>query len=130
MTRARHAVHAGLAGLLLLPSPLQAHSGPPFPVATQQIAGPYRLSLWTDPDATDDRTPGGQFWVVIEPRADGTIPASTRARVAIRPIDRDEPFVEVAAERVLEGAAPQHLIAAGRHLLGPEDRRLGIDVEA
>jgi hypothetical protein len=101
MTRGRTVVGAGLAAALLVtPSPLAAHSGPPYPVATQQVAGPYRLSLWTDPDATDDRTPGGQFWVVIEPGRDGTIPAGTRARVAIRPIDRDEPFVEVAAEPV------------------------------
>ena len=95
-----------LASMLLLvlvfvpQVPVGAHSGPPYPVVTRQAAGPYRLSLWTDPDATDDRTAGGQFWVVIEPGRDGTIPAGTRARVAIRAIDRDEPFVEIVAEPV------------------------------
>ena len=82
------------------PAAVAAHSGPPYAVVTQQIAGPYRVSLWTDPDATDDRTPGGQFWVVVEPGRDGTVPPPTRARVAIRPIDREAPFVEVGAEPV------------------------------
>ncbi|HET9272608.1 MAG TPA: hypothetical protein VFO31_30730 [Vicinamibacterales bacterium] len=79
--------------------PAAAHSGPPYAVVTHQIAGPYRLSLWTDPDATDDRTPGGQFWVVIEPGRDGAVPPATRARVAIRPLDgrADAPFVEATA---------------------------------
>ena len=88
--------------LAAAPGEVSAHSGPPYAVVTQQAAGPYRLSLWTDPDSTDDRTPGGQFWVVIEPGRDGAVPPSTRARVAIRPLDRaaDAPFVEATAEPV------------------------------
>jgi len=82
------------------PAAVAAHSGPPYAVVTRQAAGPYRLSLWTDPDATDDRAPGGQFWVVIEPGRDGAVPPATRARVAIRPLDREKPFVEVTAEPV------------------------------
>ena len=84
------------------PAAVAAHSGPPYAVVTQQAAGPYRLSLWTDPDSTDDGTPGGQFWVVIEPGRDGAVPPATRARVAIRPLDRDHdaPFVEVTTEPV------------------------------
>jgi hypothetical protein len=91
-----------LALALAAAGPAAAHSGPPYAIVTHQIAGPYRLSLWTDPDATDDRTPGGQFWVVVEPGRDGAVPPETRARVAIRPLDRDAdaPFVEVAAQPV------------------------------
>jgi hypothetical protein len=101
MTRrpARAWVLAG-AMALVVPVPSAAHSGPPYPVVSQQTAGPYRLSVWTDPDATDDGTVGGQFWVVIEPGRDGAIPPATRVRVAIRPLDRDEPFVEVPAAPV------------------------------
>jgi hypothetical protein len=67
---------------------LFAHSGPPFPIVSDQSAGPYKMSVWTDPDATDDGTPGGQFWVTIE-LADGSEPPpDTRARVTIRPLDR------------------------------------------
>ena len=86
--------------LVAVPAAVAAHSGPPYAVVTQAIAGPYRLSLWTDPAATDDRTPGGQFWVVIEPRDNGTVPPATRARVAVRPLDREAPFVEMAAAPV------------------------------
>ena len=99
----RRTARAWTAALMVVvPATVAAHSGPPYAVVTQAIAGPYRLSLWTDPDATDDRTPGGQFWVVIEPRGDGAVPPATRARVAIRPLDRtvDAPYVEAAAEPV------------------------------
>src|SRR4051812_31418996 len=34
---------------------LHAHSGPPFPIVTDQQAGAYRVTVWTDPDATDDQ---------------------------------------------------------------------------
>jgi hypothetical protein len=85
---------------LAAPVPSAAHSGPPYPVISQQAAGAYRVSVWTDPDATDDRSAGGQFWVVIEPGRDATIPAGTRARVAIRALDRDEPYVEASAAPV------------------------------
>ncbi|HXW04301.1 MAG TPA: hypothetical protein VD833_03645 [Vicinamibacterales bacterium] len=65
---------------------LQAHDGPPFPILSNLVAGPYQISVWTDPDTTDDGTPGGQFWVRVH-RADGVdVPHGTRATVAIRPM--------------------------------------------
>jgi hypothetical protein len=65
---------------------LHAHSGPPFPIVTDAIRGPYVISIWTDPDATDNRTPGGQFWIVLAPSAKGTaLPGDTRAIVSVRP---------------------------------------------
>lgn len=65
---------------------LRAHSGPPFPIVTDAIRGPYMISIWTDPDATDNGVPGGQFWIVIAPSTRGaTLPAETRATVAVRP---------------------------------------------
>lgn len=68
---------------------VEAHNGPPFPVVSDRLAGPYRISIWTDPDATDDGSLGGQFWVVIETaRRAGTLPPETRADVSITPIDR------------------------------------------
>src|SRR6185436_15623277 len=30
---------------------VQAHSGPPFPIVTDQSAGAYKVTVWTDPDA-------------------------------------------------------------------------------
>ena len=70
---------------------MHAHSGPPFPILSDQIAGAYRISIWADPDATDDGSAAGQFWVMLQPaRADAgpAIPAGTRVEVAIRPLDR------------------------------------------
>jgi hypothetical protein len=78
-----------------------AHAGPPFPILSDRIAGPYLVSVWTDPDTTDDGTPGGQFWVMLQ-RAGGDdpLPPDTRARVAIGPLDRPGPEHAVSAEPV------------------------------
>ena len=63
-----------------------AHSGPPFPIVTDVVRAPYTISIWTDPDATDNGTPGGQFWIVIASSTKGaTLPAETRATVSVRP---------------------------------------------
>jgi hypothetical protein len=62
------------------PGHLQAHSGPPFPIVTDQRAGAYRVTLWSDPDATDDQTAAGRFWVTLAPAAPSVV-------LAIRPLD-------------------------------------------
>jgi hypothetical protein len=68
---------------------LHAHDGPPFPIVSEQTAGAYVVSVWTDPDTTDDGTAGGQFWVLLRPVAPATtLPVQTRARVTIAPVDR------------------------------------------
>ena len=68
-----------------------AHSGPPFPILSDQVAGPYKVSIWADPDATDDGSAAGQFWVMLQPAAPGAAPAippGTRVEVTIAPRDR------------------------------------------
>ena len=85
------AIAAGALALSVLATagPLRAHSGPPYPIVTDWIAGPYAISIWTDPDATDDGTAGGQFWVVFETRAGLVpVPPGTHASVTVRPLDR------------------------------------------
>ena len=80
---------------------LAAHNGPPFPIVQDRMAGGYRVSLWTDPDTTDDGSAAGQFWVRLEPgRGTGTLPPGTHARVAVRPLDRPGPPNESAATPV------------------------------
>jgi hypothetical protein len=75
--------------LLLSHRSVTAHDGPPFPIVSNQISGPYSISIWTDPDTTDDGTPAGQFWVTLEAaRGGGAVPAGTAATVSISPIDR------------------------------------------
>jgi hypothetical protein len=49
------------------------------------------MSVWTDPDTTDDGSAGGQFWVMLEPAGGGALPDGTRADVTIRPLDRPGP---------------------------------------
>jgi hypothetical protein len=76
--------------VVMTPAIVRAHSGPPFPIVSNRIVGAYDISIWTDPDATDDGQAGGQFWVVIhaadrETGASGEVPAETRVTVAIRP---------------------------------------------
>lgn len=67
-----------------------AHDGPPYPVITDRLAGAYSVSIWTDPDTTDDGSSGGQFWVIVEPSTAGTsVPDQTRVALTILPLDRD-----------------------------------------
>lgn len=77
---------------------LDAHSGPPFPIVSNRLAGLYDISIWTDPDATDDGGAQGQFWVVLAPAPDpagaaraGAIPPGTSVDVTIRATDRPAP---------------------------------------
>ena len=68
---------------------LQAHNGPPFPLVSDRLVGAYRVSIWTDPDTTDNASAGGQFWVRLDAARKGdAVAEGTRATVAIRPSDR------------------------------------------
>jgi hypothetical protein len=53
---------AAALSLTLFASSAFAHEGPPFPVAVDQRAGPYTISVWTDPDVGT-----GTFFVVFDP---------------------------------------------------------------
>lgn len=80
---------------------LGAHDGPPFPIVSDQRIGAYVVSIWTDPDATDDGSAGGQFWVQLRMASgDETVPALTRATLGVRPVVRTAPMVSARAEPV------------------------------
>ena len=66
-----------------LSSVVQAHSGPPFPIVTDRVAGPYRVDVWTDPDATNDGSAAGQFWVIVH-RTGATAAVPEGTKVAVR----------------------------------------------
>ena len=71
------------------PVGVKAHSGPPFPIVEDRVVGAYKVSIWTDPDATDDHTAAGKFWVTLQPaRRGGSVPDATSVRVSIKPLDR------------------------------------------
>jgi hypothetical protein len=103
---------------------MQAHSGPPFPIVTDQQVGAYRLTVWTDPDATDDQTAAGRFWVTVDTEPKGRpVPASTQVTVSIKPIDRTG--VERSAQAVpIKGDVQRQYTA----LLLDHEGRYGIHV--
>ena len=88
---AAHFVHVA-AVVLMTATPVHAHSGPPYPIVSNRIVGPYDVSIWTDPDATDDGSAAGKFWIVLQPsHPEASLPAETRATVSIAPLDRAGP---------------------------------------
>jgi hypothetical protein len=117
-----------------------AHSGPPFPIVSSRTAGPYDVSVWTDPDSTDDGSAGGQFWVTVRPSG-GTValPAGTRVSVAIRPLDRSgstntgnaEPIATDASQRFvalsMDHEGRFHVRVAIDGPLGPADVEAEVD---
>jgi hypothetical protein len=92
---------SGVLAATLATTTVGAHDGPPFPIVSDRTVGAYLISVWTDPDTTDDGSPGGQFWVRIDAaRGGGRLPETTRASVAIRPLDRGGPSIRAEAEPV------------------------------
>ena len=104
---------------------LEAHSGPPFPILEDRIAGPYKISIWADPDATDDQSAAGKFWIALEPTARGTkIPDTTEAEVSIAPLDRNGGERRGRAER-LNGDVQRQFVA----LLMDHEGRYGVHLK-
>jgi hypothetical protein len=82
-------VALAVSAMLVSCAPLFAHNGPPFPVVTDRMVGNYVISLWADPDASDDGDKDGRFWVVVNPAAKGArLPADTVVQIAIWPVER------------------------------------------
>ncbi len=126
-------VSVWLRTLILIPLAsvvLHAHSGPPFPIVTDRVVGAYQISVWTDPDATDDRSAAGTFWVMMRPaRSDGQgggIPPGTRVEVTIRPLDR--PGTEQAGRAdPVNGDVARQFVALVMDHEGPFAVRVAVD---
>lgn len=113
-----------LATLVSEMSGTLAHEGPPFPIVSNLAAGPYVVSVWTDPDTTDDGTPGGQFWVIANPIERGVaLPDQTRATVSIAPLDREGDAQSGRTEPV-DGQVGRQFVA----LLMDHEGRFKVDV--
>jgi hypothetical protein len=69
--------------LIILAPFLQAHEGPPFPIIVDEEAGPYKVSVWTDPDIGT-----GTFFVILEPISEtaDTLPEITSVQVGVEPV--------------------------------------------
>jgi hypothetical protein len=105
---------------------VSAHSGPPYPIVSDRVSGPYSISVWTDPDATDDGAAGGHFWVVVETATGAKVPPLTQAIVSIRPLDRAEPPRETNAEPV-RGDVGNQFAALNMDHEGPFAIRVTLD---
>ena len=89
------------AALIASTASLRGHDGPPYPIVSDRQTGPYIVSVWTDPDTTDDGSAGGQFWVRLHPaRKAAALPPDTRAAVLVKPLDRAGPERREAASPV------------------------------
>lgn len=99
-----------LAIVVLQPGPLLAHTGPPFPIVTSRNVGAYEVSVWTDPDSTDDGSAAGRFWVTLRPSSGASLPADTRVNVAINPAGTPGQPNTASAEPVAND--PSHRFAA------------------
>jgi hypothetical protein len=92
-----------LVSVLGIASPARAHSGPPFPIVSTETRGPYSISIWTDPDSTDNGVAAGQFWIIIEPPTKDTpIPDGTRATVTVRALDSTPPAGPRASDAAMQ----------------------------
>jgi len=106
---------------------LHAHSGPPYPIMEERVIGSYHVALWADPDATDDQSAAGQFWIMLRPVAPGrAVPTDTRVDVRIRPLDRAGPEREAHADRV-NGDVGRHFAALLMDHEGPFAVHVAID---
>lgn len=76
-----------------------AHNGPPYPVVTDRPVGNYVISLWADPDATDDGDADGRFWVVVNPSNNSSaLPRETTVQVSIWPIAHRDAILTAVAK--------------------------------
>src|SRR6476660_1897780 len=86
---------------LLAASPARAHLGPPFPILVDQTAGPYVVSVWTDPDIGT-----GTFYVILDAPKGKRLVDPTRVRIGVRPVAGRLPEVlyDAEAQKVRQGA--------------------------
>lgn len=88
-------------GGLGLAAGAHAHDGPPYPIFVDEPAGPWSLSIWTDPDVGTgtfyyylDGPPGAPA-VVVEASARGPEPGIAPVSAASVPAEAGEPFQQV-----------------------------------
>ncbi len=80
--------------LFLIPAPVRAHDGPPFPIIVDQKIDPCVISVWGDPDVGI-----GTFFVIVNAPPGGEIPADLRVEIAVQPASGRLTEVAYPAER-------------------------------
>lgn len=87
-------VLGGLAFVLVVLSPAQAHNGPPFPIIENQKVGPCVISLWTHPDVGT-----GTFFVLVDPLPGSRVPDDLEIGIGVQPESGRLPEVVYPATR-------------------------------
>jgi hypothetical protein len=80
--------------LLVIPTATYAHDGPPFPLFVDQQVGPYKVSVWTDPDVGT-----GTFFVVTSTASGTSLPQDLNVQIGVQPVSGRLPEVSYPAER-------------------------------
>lgn len=66
--------------LLMIPTTVSAHDGPPFPIIMDQSVGSWSISVWTDPDVGT-----GSFFVLVNGVSGSSIPDDLKVEVGVQP---------------------------------------------
>jgi len=77
----RRQISAALLTLLCLSLPALAHQGPPFPIVVDQMTGPCKISVWTDPDIGI-----GTFFVIVDPLPGKQVPNDLKVTLSVQPV--------------------------------------------
>jgi hypothetical protein len=71
-----------LAALMLLaPTAVWAHNGPPFPIMVDQPVGPCVISVWTDPNVGT-----GTFFVIVNAGPTASVPDDLKVEIGVQPV--------------------------------------------
>jgi hypothetical protein len=105
-----------MVGMMAAGGVVSAHSGPPYPIVSNVTAGAYLLSLWADPDATDDGSAGGRFWVMVDPAERGKmLSPDMRVTVAVWPLGSHESVRMGTTEMVAQDLSRQYVALVMDH---------------
>ncbi len=78
----------------LIPAPVLAHEGPPFPLLVDQRIGPCVISVWADPDVGD-----GTFFIIPSGPSGESLPQDLRIQIGVQPASGRLSEVVYPAER-------------------------------
>ena len=92
-----------LAFVLVLPTPVSAHNGPPFPIIESKKVGPCIVALWTHPDVGT-----GAFYVFVEPAPGATVPDDLKIKIGVQPLTGRLPETFYDAEHVKSHGQAQY----------------------
>jgi hypothetical protein len=116
MTFRYHEATKVIIAVMMAGAAVEAHSGPPFPIVSNRITAAYAISVWTDPDTTDDGSAAGKFWVTIDAARQGVALApDTRVSVSIWPTDREGPVRKGVAEPLGHNASSRFVALVMDH---------------